>query len=812
MKRKVWDITVKDNPNRVVMGENDEFYTTDTEAFLVFNLQDEDFHPQSAMITLENRNDGSLKSEEVEVTDGDIQWEMPERYIEHSGNWQAQLVYEQMKGGVPEKYTSGVMTFTVNSHIKDKKKPSLVEIENWEKFIAEGTELIETWEDMEDLRQANEAQRQANYQELLDTGVLQTNINTKLEALEEEYAPKLTEVTAQLAQKANKLEVRKDTDIQPISVHEMDTETKQLFTGGAVAVVGKNAVGNENVKEKAVTPIKTSFLNPYRELPLELGTIESGDFKPSHSNSRVRYPHVITGGFGNKVIRKDDNYLYGVFTYDEYGDNDGAERGWIDEDEYDIPDGLDFSLVVRKRNGGAINDEIERVNAGVKLAYDVKVITQNSHLASVKEQNTWKKGNIGSLNRYDIKAKTSGGYINAHTLKFVPHEDFGETDYMAVAPNKTYTKSFNSGHIIYYDYKFEIIMAEEIIEKTHFTVPDNDKIAYVRMSIRHDLDIETMVVEVANDEIELDKYIPFVDGSTTILELDDRVKINDYNLKEESINRAKLSKELTEQLNEIGKLQPNKPTKTSGFSERYNNIICTDYLRDEVTGTSYQITRITQKKFDGTLLIPRIQLTSSGIGEGDTKTTLQYMEANNHDFAINGGIFDMSSNLTDGTIISKGEVLQDAQPSTHFHQYTLGIKSNGEMTSFPYNISGQEMVDTHDIVEAVVGFVPIIVNGEKTTSDVLELCPHGAVSNPRQVIGQLINGDYITLTCDGRASGEKGFTLIDMQRILMERKDVKFAYNLDGGGSTSTVVEKKHINRIIEGQKGRKVPNIITFN
>src|SRR5699024_2844529 len=41
---------------------------------------------------------------------------------------------------------------------------------------------------------------QSNYQELLDTGVLQTNINTKLEALEEEYAPKLTEVTTQMAQ------------------------------------------------------------------------------------------------------------------------------------------------------------------------------------------------------------------------------------------------------------------------------------------------------------------------------------------------------------------------------------------------------------------------------------------------------------------------------------------------------------------------------------------------------------------------------------------------------------------------------------
>ena len=159
MKKKVWDITVKDNPNRVVMGENDEFYTTDTEAFLVFNLQDEDFQPQSAMLTLENRNDGSLKSEEVSVVGDNITWEMPERYIEHSGNWQAQLVYEQMKGDVPEKYTSGVMAFTVNSHIKDKKRPSLVEIENWEKFIADGTELIETWEDLEALREENERQR-----------------------------------------------------------------------------------------------------------------------------------------------------------------------------------------------------------------------------------------------------------------------------------------------------------------------------------------------------------------------------------------------------------------------------------------------------------------------------------------------------------------------------------------------------------------------------------------------------------------------------------------------------------------------------
>ena len=200
MKKKVWDITVKDNPNRVVMGENDEFYTTDTEAYLVFELDDKNFNPATAVLTLENRNDGSLKNETVDVVDGVIEWEMPQRYIEHFGNWQGQLVYEDTKDGQPELYTSATFSFVVNAHIGDKKKPSLVEIENWEKFIRDGTELIETWEDLEALREENERQRQANYQELLDTGVLQTNINTKLEQLEEEYAPKLTDVTAQLAQ------------------------------------------------------------------------------------------------------------------------------------------------------------------------------------------------------------------------------------------------------------------------------------------------------------------------------------------------------------------------------------------------------------------------------------------------------------------------------------------------------------------------------------------------------------------------------------------------------------------------------------
>ena len=63
---------------------------------------------------------------------------------------------------------------------------------------------------------------------------------------------RLDETTAQLAQKANVLDTRENTNTKPINVSEMDTETKSLFTGGSVAVVGEDAVGSENIKENAV--------------------------------------------------------------------------------------------------------------------------------------------------------------------------------------------------------------------------------------------------------------------------------------------------------------------------------------------------------------------------------------------------------------------------------------------------------------------------------------------------------------------------------------------------------------------------------
>lgn len=66
----------------------------------------------------------------------------------------------------------------------------------------------------------------------------------------EKVGKRLDNLSSEIAEKANMYEVRKNN--VSIKMEDLDTEVKSAMTGGAVAVVGKNAVGNENIKSKAV--------------------------------------------------------------------------------------------------------------------------------------------------------------------------------------------------------------------------------------------------------------------------------------------------------------------------------------------------------------------------------------------------------------------------------------------------------------------------------------------------------------------------------------------------------------------------------
>ena len=73
-------------------------------------------------------------------------------------------------------------------------------------------------------------------------------------------------INSQLEQKAQKNEVRVSTDIKPINISEMDTETKKLFTGGSVPVVGEDTVREENIVNKSVSYQKTKGINYFNNI------------------------------------------------------------------------------------------------------------------------------------------------------------------------------------------------------------------------------------------------------------------------------------------------------------------------------------------------------------------------------------------------------------------------------------------------------------------------------------------------------------------------------------------------------------------
>ncbi|MEK5109895.1 polysaccharide deacetylase family protein [Cytobacillus sp. FSL K6-0129] len=166
------------------------------------------------------------------------------------------------------------------SQIEEFKDEIVAEVDGFRATVGQAEDAAVEAEVQADYAktQADRAKTEADRLEGTDVSILDNKVNDVDSRL-----------TAQLAEKANESEVRKNTSLIPINVSEMDTETKQLFTGGSVAVVGEKAVGNENLKEKAVDPVNTTFFVKTKNL-----------FDGRYHNASLRRTGVV------------DNYLYFV--------------------------------------------------------------------------------------------------------------------------------------------------------------------------------------------------------------------------------------------------------------------------------------------------------------------------------------------------------------------------------------------------------------------------------------------------------------------------------------------------------------------
>ena len=84
------------------------------------------------------------------------------------------------------------------------------------------------------------------------------------------------------------------------------------------------------------------------------------------------------------------------------------------------------------------------------------------------------------------------------------------------------------------------------------------------------------------------------------------------------------------------------------------------------------------------------------------------------------------------------------------------------------------------------------------------------IREPRTAIGQLGPLHYIVIVVDGRREGySTGASIPQLQQLFLD-EGAEFAFNLDGGGSTTLYFRGEVIN-MPSGGKERSVSDIIMF-
>jgi len=214
---------------------------------------------------------------------------------------------------------------------------------------------------------------------------------------------------------------------------------------------------------------------------------------------------------------------------------------------------------------------------------------------------------------------------------------------------------------------------------------------------------------------------------------------------------------------------------------------------DAASNTTYYLTRIKHKDKSGNIIKLQTQFANRPEGE----TTRTFAIRNKTAVAINAsqGLDDLPDGRRQpaGIQIIDGKIVQDLNTTA----YTLGIKDNNELLAYAPGTKAQDILDD-GTKTALTAFVPLIENHEWVSDDVLAIRGNLAVKHPRQVIAQYDNLDLLIFSCGGRGFDGDGMTAKEMMKIL-KGLNVKFAFNLDGGGSTSTVIKDQLITKKIDG-------------
>lgn len=187
------------------------------------------------------------------------------------------------------------------------------------------------------------------------------------------------------------------------------------------------------------------------------------------------------------------------------------------------------------------------------------------------------------------------------------------------------------------------------------------------------------------------------------------------------------------------------------------------------------------------------------------ETPSHFAQRHNLPLVINASRYNLRKNEMWGTHLHRGRIIA----RQHFDRYSsyLTISNDGKnLGSHP----NRTIFRNGQFQEVLTGFFPLIQHGRAVAQP--QNLTVASRQHPRQIIYQLKNGDFGILSIAGRFDGNQGLDYQEMLHELAKIKHIQFAYNLDGGGSTSTVVQGQMINPSFDqSRKERPVRDYIYF-
>ena len=198
--------------------------------------------------------------------------------------------------------------------------------------------------------------------------------------------------------------------------------------------------------------------------------------------------------------------------------------------------------------------------------------------------------------------------------------------------------------------------------------------------------------------------------------------------------------------------------------------------------------------------------------KGKTEATSAIAARHGAVLAVNGDYYNYKDKV--GLVIRNGVMYRDLGNS---NRDVLLVMADGTFVGIPrgeFEAGRGEQYLQKGVVQSFT-FGPLLVND----GEICELpAPHKYVINtadtirePRTAIGQAEDGHYVVIVADGRREGwsDKGMALQELQQVFCE-KGCRVAYNLDGGGSATMILNGVRVNKT-SGSREREVSDIVYF-